>query len=471
MLNIRYVCLSDLHLGEEDSLLTNAQDFSRPSPTVRALAECLASLIGHNEAGAPKPSLILNGDVLDLALHPEQQTLAAFEEFLRAMMPPNDGLFGEIIYIPGNHDHHMWTSARDAQYAQYLDRLGPEETPESPWETTKVVMDCHGKDHLVNAAVTAIARRIPHLRQCKFEILTAYPNFGIEDGGGRAVVFHHGHFIESAYHFFSTLGTLLFPKQALPSDVYALERENGAWIDFLWSALGSSGRIGADIECIYDASTKESSLLCLADTLAHSVSEQFPYPKGVPRFLREWAAKMALQQVARHCTRGLERCQAGEAVLSPEAAQGLHWYVEGPLRKQLEVETGRVPDSLTFVLGHTHKPEEQAWDHTAVLNTGGWVVDAPEPQSLHGATAVLVSDNLSAVSLRLYNEGCYTPRLAEAPGDTAAHTNFFRQMSELVKTDAEPWKSWFAVAQNEVELRLANFAGRIKKHKAVAARV
>jgi hypothetical protein len=466
MPNIRYVCLSDLHLGEEDSLLTDVDDVSRPSPTVRALAECLSSLIGRNDAGVPKPSLVLNGDVLDLALHPEQQTLAAFEQLLRALMPPNGGLFSEIIYIPGNHDHHMWSSARDAQYAQYLEQLGPKVTPERPWDTTKVMMDCHGKDHLVNAAVTAIARRIPHLAQCQFEILTAYPNFGIGAGGGRTVVFHHGHFIESAYHFFSTLGTLLFPKQSLPADVYTLERENGAWIDFLWSALGSSGRIGEDIERIYDASTRESSLLQLAETLAHGISEQFPYPKGVPRFLREWVAKIALEEVARHCTRGLERCQGGSAVLSAEATQGLHWYVEGPLRKQLEVETGRVPDSLTFVLGHTHKPEEQAWDHTAVLNTGGWVVDAPEPQSLHGAAAVLVSDDLSCVSLRFYNEGFYTARVTEAP--SAGHGDFYRQMAELVKADAEPWKSWFAVSRSEVERRLGRFAA-IKKVKAAHA--
>src|SRR5579859_4814777 len=102
MLNIRYICLSDLHLGEEDSLLTDAEDFSRSSPAVRALAECLASLLRNNSPGAPKPSLILNGDVLDLALCAEQQTLAAFEQFLRAVMPAGGELFGEIVYVPGN---------------------------------------------------------------------------------------------------------------------------------------------------------------------------------------------------------------------------------------------------------------------------------------------------------------------------------------------------------------------------------
>ena len=466
MPNICYVCLSDLHLGEEDSLLTDPADFSRPSNALRALAECLSSLLARNEPGAPKPWLILNGDILDLALCPEQQTLATFEQFLRAVMPAGGELFEEIVYIPGNHDHHVWSAARDTQYAQYLERLDPGTPPQAPWDTTKAMMDLRGKDRLVNAPLTAVARRIPRLRERRFEILTAYPNFGLNGGGGRAVVFHHGHFIEDAYHFFSTLGSLFFPGQGVPADVYTLERENSAWIDFFWSALGGCGRIGGDIENIYDASSSEPSLLRLADTLAHSISEKYPYPKGVPRFLREWVAKVAFEEVARHCTRGLERTQTNASALSPEARQGLHWYVEGPLHKQLELENGRAPETLTFVLGHTHKPDQEWWDHTAVLNTGGWVIDAPEPQSLHGAAAVLVSDDLTAVSLRWYNEGCYTPRVEEALPPGAPHTSFHAQVSDSIKADPSPWNSWFTVARAEVERRLANFGNSLRNTRA-----
>ena len=74
MSDIRYVCLSDLHLGEEDSLLTNLQtastktDPSKPSPVMKALVACLESLISKNEHQEKKPTLILNGDILELAL-------------------------------------------------------------------------------------------------------------------------------------------------------------------------------------------------------------------------------------------------------------------------------------------------------------------------------------------------------------------------------------------------------------------
>ena len=66
MHDIRYVCLSDLHLGEEDSLLTkmndNDVDPHNASSVMDCLVDCLKVLISKNE-GNEKPTLILNGDI------------------------------------------------------------------------------------------------------------------------------------------------------------------------------------------------------------------------------------------------------------------------------------------------------------------------------------------------------------------------------------------------------------------------
>jgi metallophosphoesterase superfamily enzyme len=71
MNDIRYVCLSDMHLGEEDSLLPemigNNVDPLKASSVMVHLADCLRELISKNE-GTEKPTLILNGDILELAL-------------------------------------------------------------------------------------------------------------------------------------------------------------------------------------------------------------------------------------------------------------------------------------------------------------------------------------------------------------------------------------------------------------------
>ena len=73
MSTIRYVCLSDMHLGEEDSLLTGLTesgelDPAKPSPLMRQLVRCLKYLISAAGAAAKKPTLVLNGDILELAL-------------------------------------------------------------------------------------------------------------------------------------------------------------------------------------------------------------------------------------------------------------------------------------------------------------------------------------------------------------------------------------------------------------------
>ena len=62
MAHVRYVCLSDLHLGEEDSLLTNLTDggtgrLTVPSPALKLLAECIAEILKHNSSGSAKPTL------------------------------------------------------------------------------------------------------------------------------------------------------------------------------------------------------------------------------------------------------------------------------------------------------------------------------------------------------------------------------------------------------------------------------
>ncbi len=51
MCAVRYVCMSDLHLGEEFGLLTNwnfdlgVADLATPSPVLESLVECLKFLL------------------------------------------------------------------------------------------------------------------------------------------------------------------------------------------------------------------------------------------------------------------------------------------------------------------------------------------------------------------------------------------------------------------------------------------
>jgi hypothetical protein len=281
MPSIRYVALSDLHLGQDESLLTHIDAdtgsviSSVPSPSLRALAACLREL-ARQAAGPAKPTLILNGDILELALCDSDHAIKTFAQFVALLAKDGESAFDEIVYVPGNHDHHLWEMTRETQYLNYMRRLARIEDLEPAWHTTRLFAGRRWKDRVTQATLTTVARKATGRED--LEVLTAYPNFGIlERNGrqGRSVLFHHGHFIEAIYHAMSTAASLVFSDHRIPSDVSALEAENFAWIDFFWSTMGRSGWVGTGVERIYEATGDVASLRKLTDSLARNLARRF----------------------------------------------------------------------------------------------------------------------------------------------------------------------------------------------------
>ena len=256
MADIRYLCISDLHLGADNSLLTHLRpgtsevDPTQPSAVLVQLAKCLESLGALND-GRRKPTLILNGDVLELALALDNKAVMAFKRFLELLFPSNQEplVDSQIIFIPGNHDHHLWEAARETQYTEFLKRKPPGSFLEPPWHTTKMF-----EPDLVDATLlNGVIRRYPQMVRLGLFVGTVYPNLLLlSKDETKCAIFMHGHFIESIYGLMSKLRTSLFPDGQEPTQVWDMEAENFAWIDFFWSTMGRSGDLGTDIERIYE---------------------------------------------------------------------------------------------------------------------------------------------------------------------------------------------------------------------------
>jgi len=476
MPDIRYVCISDTHFGAETSLLTNLQIASsntnpiRPSPVLEKLVECLRYLIDENNPATPKPTLILNGDILELALTTDNEAAMAFERFIELIAPDKDRkLFDRIVYLPGNHDHHLWETARETQYAEYLKtEVAWGQLIKIPWHST-----CLFTKTVPSYFLNRVVQRWPILKD--FTIETAYPNFGLlSPDRRRGVIFHHGHFIESIYLLMSTLKTMLFPDRPMPREAWDFEAENFAWIDFFWSALGRSGEVGKGLGIVYEKLMDEKQTKKLLANLAKGVAERYDLPGWGDRMeaqFLEWAFQAVAEQV-----RGLERQRdTGRLWLSEDAEKGLWAYMEGPVSSQIRREQETMPAKITFVFGHTHKPFEEDMNFagypewTDVYNSGGWVVDTVQPEPLHGGAVVLVDEDLNAASVRFYNESGnlqdYQVTVGEArhPGEPPGP--LFTEVSARVANNPNLFQSFCDEVARAVHVRAQNIRARINRER------
>ncbi|MBZ5537285.1 MAG: metallophosphoesterase [Acidobacteriia bacterium] len=472
MPDIRYVCLSDMHFGADNSLMTCMKagsaggDPTQASPVVISLVGCLRELISKNES-PKKPKLILNGDILELALTTDNRAAMAFERFLELiMLPGQEPLFDStIFYLPGNHDHHLWETAREAQYSHYISGIKKGVYLDNPWHATSSFIE--ERAPLPAVFLNTLAKRVRGTDDVTFA--TAYPNFGLlRDDKQRCVLFHHGHFTESIYLMMSTLNTMIFPDRKVPSQVWDIETENFAWIDFFWSTMGRSGEVGEDVELVYDKMLDPGAFDKVLQNLAGSLVERFKmlfWNRWIGRRALFWALEKTAGQYAAQ-----ERLQPA-GPLSDEGQQGLKLYVEGPLREQIKIERkDTVPPEVTFVFGHTHKPFEQVIESDRyrnpleVYNCGGWVVDAPQPTPVTGGAAILVDENLDVASLRLYNEATNPNDYAvKVQAATSGSNPFCQRIASLMDPSRGIWKEFSSEAAKAVSICRKNLRYHIRR--------
>ena len=474
MNDICYVCLSDTHFGEEDSLLTNLKTAStdtdplNPSPVMVQLARCLRDLISKNE-NKNKPTLILNGDILELALSTTNEAAMVFERFIELVMPRNDTLFEKIIYIPGNHDHHLWELARETQYINHIKSIKPGKELPIPWHTTNMFVE-DDPNPTFSYFLTSLVKRIPHLKD--FNIATVYPNFGLfREESNKCVIFTHGHFIEPLYQAMSIIRNLIFPEREKPRHIWDIEAENFAWIDFFWSTLGRSGGAGQDVELIYEKLQDREEFKKFLYNIADTLAKKYDLP-GWGDLMEAKILKWVFSAIVDKIT-DRER-NLTQRPLSQKAEKGLWAYMIGPLMDQVLMELkGNMPRDVSFVFGHTHKPFQEDLNFKGypewvnVYNTGGWVVESVDPEPLHGGAVVLVDEDLNSVSLRLYNEDAdptkYSVTVREATHEGEQKNPFYRRISGLVQPSKNPWKKFSTTVSRAVRIRAQNLRARINQ--------
>jgi hypothetical protein len=334
----------------------------------------------------------------------------------------------------------MWETAREQQYACYVSDLGKHDEIKPPWHVTTLLPDARSAFPDAELMTALVQRRAgPQLT-----VKVVYPNFGIASADlARAVVFHHGHFVEPLYTLMSRVKEDLFPGQRRGCEIWDWEADNFAWIDFFWSTLGRSGDAGTDVGLVYDMLQDERALDRLSKNLATAASD------NLPRILRP-EVRLAAFELLKHVSGHIKSRERANptVVLSPSADVGLTHYLAEPLRLQIGHERREIFDAeVSFIFGHTHKPfeEQRVVDGYSrpmcIYNTGGWVVDTIETAPLQGAAVVLIDDNCNVVSLRFYNQhdGADSYAVSLAPPVSDSPNELYSHLQKALDFSRPPW--------------------------------
>lgn len=454
-MSIRHVVLSDLHLGARESLLTHVHGSGEIADSPSEVLTAFANGLGETLRDGERPQLVLLGDALDLGLSPFGDVSKSFLQLLDAFFPA-DGpeLFArDIVYIAGNHDHHLWRMAQDHDFVMALQNG---RIPEDLDPTTRIFGT---PSHRCRLMESLIAHR-PHLAGATVRI--AYPNWGLADAEtGRAVVMHHGHYLDGMYRALSNMRGFLKDGSPLPATMRQLEQENGPWIDFLWSDLGSAGDIGTGAGSLYEVMLSAGASHDFAEGIARRITGGLHSKLGInPKMELKYGVTLDnLIRAAVDLTAGraAERQRDGYGhVLGDAEIEDLGWYLGTPLLNEIGRELADRPRELSFIFGHTHKPfqDELAVDGydlpVGIFNTGGWVLDEPTLMPVQGCAAMLVSDTLETASLRLFNDptdGTMAPVRVEGSG---RESRLVDEAGEAVERAAGHWADFSRIVHERI---------------------
>jgi hypothetical protein len=226
-----------------------------------------------------------------------------------------------------------------------------------------------------------------------------------------------------------------------------LERDNAAWIDFVWSSLGREGAVGESIRRSYDLLNTDRGRALLAGKLA-AAAQGHRGPKLVQQLRRSVAGIVALKLLD-----GVKEDELrANAPDTPDAATGVMAFIEGPLAKNLEVglssSGAAFPHDLVFLYGHTHKPfascvsSERYPGMVRVYNSGGWVVDSPAVRAGTGGAVLVVDDSLDVALVHLGDQsddpGAITGTVDHADGPDA-HSRLVAALRDRIAREPAPW--------------------------------
>lgn len=324
---IKALALSDLHLGEFETLLYNSKDGSNLIDTTIDRISELCEGDGMFDSGVEE--LILIGDIMELSEADEREAYSNAKAFLLPLVERIQP--DKVVYIPGNHDHHLWVKLVSVEYgvSDYRKCFPKIKTDSSLAKKEFFIKRCLPKDYPSQ----------------KVDI--RYPNYRIETENAY-YLFDHG-------HLFSTFVHLFYTKRA--KTLTQAEEKSYKFMEWLWYRKHGNlpRRLLAYLREIF------------WDYFRRFVIYEIPY----------WLKRMVKRGFylsSRH-VKFREDCTS---LLDDELRERILWYLG-----RICGIGGEVEKDFHFIFGHTHnggrllKVDRKVrlnGKFITLWNTGGWLV-------------------------------------------------------------------------------------------------
>ena len=281
--------LSDTHLGDLKSKLAQGAG----SPSYQQLKE----VIHRRTGGVQLDYLILSGDILDFSIASFEDACKAARPFFQALQ--RDKLTKHIVYIPGNHDKHVWDAV---EWEVNVIRRMKENRDPRPFRRSqpacldmveeRFLLPGINEDKTENRWGTLFLEGLLDPKEETIPIFFAYPNLAVRTRRETYLI-THGHMLETAWVLLSeTFGDVDGLKELKPLTLGHLEELNVPLTAMICTGVGQAGEL-SKICYEVEQEAKERKTDRLQDVL----------DKGVPALSRilelSWVTKNALRCFSR----------------------------------------------------------------------------------------------------------------------------------------------------------------------------
>lgn len=360
--------ISDLHLGKKEGYL-----FSK-APGYESNCQALKELLLANSG---VEQLVLNGDIMELALAGLDVVYAELNRFFHLLA--DAGGFKRIVFIAGNHDHHLWRAL--GEMIEVHGRILRNQSPPGHGEYSQAFVD-QRYSSLNSHHAPYIA--FPHLwpdKENMPEFIVKYPHHLLRANNQNYLI-THGHFLED---LFKPVNFLIEPHR-----LAQLEAFNNLWLEAFNYYLGHSDDLSLRAQELEEqfimggaeAKQKVKKILdAVYNNLKQKIGLKFPVTCFVKLALKRIVRKMPKEKMGQSKMRGADVDQElFDSIIKyiKKYIIGRYSSAPGPKENNCRHSDGKdIPLPFTFVFGHTHIPFRENLEINGqtypVINTGGWL--------------------------------------------------------------------------------------------------